>query len=113
MSLIEDTLVIFIEYRFVIGPRNNLSERRFDNHIVAFSQCILSSLSARVCFKSIYPHPLFLSCRVRVYLRRTKMPFRDQWRDVECLHHHGIPIDTTSNETAKLFDAVLTQYTGW
>ena len=41
------------------------------------------------------------------------MPFRDHWRDVECLHTDGIPIDTTSNETAKLFDGVLTQYTGW
>jgi len=41
------------------------------------------------------------------------MPFRDQWRDVKCLHDDGIPIDTTSNETAKLFDAVLTQYIGW
>ncbi|CAF4646694.1 unnamed protein product [Rotaria sp. Silwood1] len=41
------------------------------------------------------------------------MPFRDQWRDVKCLHDDGIPIDTTSNETAKLFDATLTQYTGW
>ncbi|CAF0898033.1 unnamed protein product [Rotaria sordida] len=41
------------------------------------------------------------------------MPFRDQWRDVKCLHNDGIPIDTTSNETAKLFDAAITQYTGW
>lgn len=41
------------------------------------------------------------------------MPFRDQWRDVQCLHDDGVPIDTTNNETAKLFDAVLTQYTGW
>ena len=41
------------------------------------------------------------------------MPFRDQWRDVKCLHDDGIPIDTTSNETAKLFDATLSQYTGW
>jgi hypothetical protein len=41
------------------------------------------------------------------------MPFRDQWRDVKCLQDDGIPIDTTSNETAKLFDATLTQYTGW
>ncbi|CAF1421642.1 unnamed protein product [Adineta steineri] len=41
------------------------------------------------------------------------MPFRDQWRDVKCLYDDGIPIDTTSNETAKLFDAALTQYTGW
>ncbi|UJR16440.1 hypothetical protein I4U23_003342 [Adineta vaga] len=41
------------------------------------------------------------------------MPFREHWRDVKCLHDDGIPIDTTSNETAKLFDATLTQYTGW
>ncbi|CAM2698010.1 unnamed protein product [Rotaria socialis] len=41
------------------------------------------------------------------------MPFRDQWRDVKTLHDDGIPIDTASNETAKLFDATLTQYTGW
>ncbi|CAF1132628.1 unnamed protein product [Rotaria sordida] len=41
------------------------------------------------------------------------MPFRDHWRDVETLHNDGIPIDTTSNETAKLFDATLTQYVGW
>jgi hypothetical protein len=41
------------------------------------------------------------------------MSFRNQWRDVQCLHDDGIPIDTTNNETAKLFDATLTQYTGW
>ncbi|CAF1052469.1 unnamed protein product [Rotaria sordida] len=41
------------------------------------------------------------------------MPFRDHWRDVKTLHNDGIPIDTTSNETAKLFDATVTQYVGW
>ncbi|CAF4132581.1 unnamed protein product [Rotaria sp. Silwood2] len=41
------------------------------------------------------------------------MPFRDHWRDVKTLRNDGIPIDTTSNETAKLFDATLTQYIGW
>jgi len=41
------------------------------------------------------------------------MPFRNHWRDVQTLHQDGIPIDTTSDETAKLFDAALTQYTGW
>ncbi|CAF1566155.1 unnamed protein product, partial [Rotaria sordida] len=41
------------------------------------------------------------------------MPFRDHWRDVKTLHNDGIPIDATSNETAKLFDATLTQYVGW
>ncbi|CAF1464077.1 unnamed protein product [Rotaria sp. Silwood1] len=40
------------------------------------------------------------------------MPFRDQWRDVQTLRHDGIPIDTNNNETAKLFDAALTQYIG-
>ena len=34
MSLIEDTLIIFIESRFVIGPRNNLSEWRLDKLLV-------------------------------------------------------------------------------
>ncbi|CAF1402504.1 unnamed protein product [Rotaria sp. Silwood1] len=41
------------------------------------------------------------------------MPFRDHWRDVKALHDDGIPIDTTSDEAAKLFDATLTQYIGW
>lgn len=41
------------------------------------------------------------------------MPFRNQWRDVQSLHRDGIPIDTSRDETAKLFDAALTQYTGW
>lgn len=41
------------------------------------------------------------------------MPFRDHWRDVKTLRNDGIPIDTTSDETAKLFDATLTQYVGW
>ena len=42
-----------------------------------------------------------------------EMPFRDHWRDIETLRNDGIPIDTASNETAKLFDATLTQYVGW
>lgn len=41
------------------------------------------------------------------------MPLRDHWRDVKALHDDGIPLDTTNNETAKLFDATLTQYLGW
>lgn len=41
------------------------------------------------------------------------MSFRTQWRDVKSLHDDGIPIDTSRDETAKLFDAILTQYTGW
>ncbi|UJR34480.1 hypothetical protein I4U23_021888 [Adineta vaga] len=41
------------------------------------------------------------------------MPFREHWRDIQTLHNDGIPLDTTSNETAKLFDETLTQYVGW
>ncbi|CAF3794187.1 unnamed protein product [Rotaria magnacalcarata] len=41
------------------------------------------------------------------------MPFRDHWRDFKTLHNDEIPIDTTSNETAKLFDATLTRYVGY
>ncbi|CAF1306871.1 unnamed protein product [Didymodactylos carnosus] len=41
------------------------------------------------------------------------MPFRSQWRDLSQLHSDGIPLDAVSNETAKLFDAALSQYIGW
>ncbi|CAD5118358.1 DgyrCDS7067 [Dimorphilus gyrociliatus] len=40
------------------------------------------------------------------------MSLHTNWRDCKELKEH-FPISTTSNEAAKLFDAVVTQYVGW
>ncbi|XP_052762658.1 tetratricopeptide repeat protein 38-like [Mya arenaria] len=35
------------------------------------------------------------------------------WRDCKAWKDYGTPVNTTSNEAAKMFDASLTQYVGW
>lgn len=35
------------------------------------------------------------------------------WRDCKAWQDYGTPLNTTSNEACKLFDASLTQYVGW
>ncbi|XP_070533335.1 tetratricopeptide repeat protein 38-like [Ptychodera flava] len=37
----------------------------------------------------------------------------NQWRDCQEWQKQGLPLSTTNNETAKLYDAVLCQYVGW
>ncbi|XP_062585103.1 tetratricopeptide repeat protein 38-like [Saccostrea cucullata] len=38
---------------------------------------------------------------------------RTHWRDCQAWSDFGVGLSTTSNDAAKLFDAVLTQYVGW
>ncbi|XP_022809104.1 tetratricopeptide repeat protein 38-like isoform X1 [Stylophora pistillata] len=35
------------------------------------------------------------------------------WRDLDAWRSEGLPLTTSSNDAAKMFDATLTQYTGW
>lgn len=35
------------------------------------------------------------------------------WRDLEAWRSEGLPLTTTCNEAAKMYDATVTQYTGW
>ncbi|KAK2548284.1 Tetratricopeptide repeat protein 38 [Acropora cervicornis] len=35
------------------------------------------------------------------------------WRDLDAWKGEGLPLTTTSNEAAKMYDATVTQYTGW
>lgn len=43
---------------------------------------------------------------------RTK-PIVHNWRDCKAWNDFGTPLSTASNESSKLFDAILTQYVGW
>jgi hypothetical protein len=83
---------------------------RFLSNTCMFSSSLIFSYNLNSY--SVHPRdtPRFILDISKV---KIKMPFRNQWRDVKCLHDDGILIDTTSNETAKLFDATLTQYVGW
>ncbi|XP_015747661.1 PREDICTED: tetratricopeptide repeat protein 38-like [Acropora digitifera] len=35
------------------------------------------------------------------------------WRDLDAWKGEGLPLTTTSNEAAKMYDATVTQHTGW
>ena len=72
-------------------------------------ECLQLILRSSLCSRYLS----FLFYTFQTHLFCFQMPFRTQWRDVKCLHGDGIPIDTSRDETAKLFDATLTQYTGW
>lgn len=44
-----------------------------------------------------------------VVLARNMSYLHTHWRDVEAWRKEGLPLSTTSNEAAKMFDASLTQ----
>lgn len=41
------------------------------------------------------------------------MASHTHWRDSQAWRSQGLPMNTTSNQACKLFDATLTQYVGW
>lgn len=44
----------------------------------------------------------------------TKMSYlHTHWRDLDAWKGEGLPLTTTSNEAAKMYDATVTQHTGW